>query len=101
MGVQTCTATMEISMTFLQKDRNQSTSRSRLTALGNIPKICIILPPGHLINHVHCCSTYKKTETGDNLDAPNRRMNTTNMVMKYADKCMEVEKIMMSKVQQF
>ena len=54
---------------------NKSTSTSSLTALGIISKVCIILPLGPLINHVHCCSTYKKTkqnktDTGKCLDVP-------------------------------
>lgn len=38
VGVQTCRVIMEISMTVPQEDGNQSTVRSRYTALGHIPK---------------------------------------------------------------
>ena len=37
VGVQTCIATMEISVMVPQEDANQSTPRSRYTALGHLP----------------------------------------------------------------
>ena len=54
VGVQTCTATLEISMAISQKIRKQFTSRPNNTAVGYIPKGCSIIPQGHvLFNYVH------------------------------------------------
>ena len=53
VGVQTCTATVEISIAVSHKIRNQSTSRSSGNTLGNIPKGYTIMPQGHLLNNVH------------------------------------------------
>ena len=52
VGVQTGTATMEISMAISQKSRKQSISRPNNT-LWHIPKGCSIIPQGHVLNYVH------------------------------------------------
>ena len=53
VGVQTCTATVEINVEVSQKTGNQPTSRSSYTTPGHIYKRCSILLQAHLINHVH------------------------------------------------
>ena len=55
MGVQTCTATLEISVTISQKIRKQSTSRPSNITFGYIPEGCSIIPQGHVLNYVHSC----------------------------------------------
>ena len=68
MGVQTCTAALEISMFFSQKIRNQSTSSPSNTTFGYIPKECSIIPYGHLLTCVHIMLFI--IEPGNNLDVP-------------------------------
>ena len=55
VGMQTCTAILEISMVVSQKIGNQSTSRSSNITIGHIPKGYSIISQGHLLNNV--CST--------------------------------------------
>lgn len=50
----TATVTMEINIEVPQRMGNQSTSRLSYLTLGYIPKIHFILPPGPLLNYVHC-----------------------------------------------
>ena len=52
VGIQTCTAILEISIVVSQKFGNQYTSRSSDTTLGHIPKGYSIIPQGHLLNCV-------------------------------------------------
>ena len=47
VGVQTCTAALEISMAISQKRRKQPTSRLSNTTFGYISKGCSIIPQGH------------------------------------------------------
>ena len=58
VGVKICTATMEISVLILQKDETHSTSGSRKTILGQIPKEHFILSGKHLLNLVYCHSVH-------------------------------------------
>ena len=51
--VQTCTATLEMSMVVSQKTGNQHTSRLSNTTLEHISKKCSIILWGHLHNYVH------------------------------------------------
>ena len=53
VGVQTCTATLEISMAVSQKIGNQPTLRPSNTTLEQIPKGCALIPQGHLLSCVH------------------------------------------------
>ena len=53
MGVQTCTATMEINMAIPQKIESLSTSRPIYTTLGHIPKGRSILPQEHVL--IYAC----------------------------------------------
>ncbi|ERE82814.1 hypothetical protein H671_2g7168 [Cricetulus griseus] len=53
VGMQTHTATLEISMVVPQENGIQSTSRSSNSTLRHIPKRCTIIQPGYLLNHVH------------------------------------------------
>ena len=57
VGVQTYTATMEISVAVPQNG-TLSTSRPRYITLGHIPKGHFILHPGHLFNYVNCYSVH-------------------------------------------
>ena len=54
VGVQNCTATLEINMVISQKIGNQPTSRPSNTTLGHITKGCAIILQGHF---VQLCST--------------------------------------------
>ena len=58
VGVQTCTATLEISMVISQKITKQPTSRPSETAFGYIPKGFSIIPQGHVLNYVHSSIIY-------------------------------------------
>lgn len=55
MGVQICTATMEINRDTeaLQNAENQSTSGHSYNIVGHIAKGRFILPQGHLLNSIH------------------------------------------------
>ena len=53
IGVQTFTATLEISVAVSQKTENQPTSGPSNIILGHIPKGCSLIPQGHLLYHVH------------------------------------------------
>ena len=74
VGVQTCTATVEISMAVPQEDGNQSTSRSSYTTHRHIAKACFILPQRYLFSHVHCCFVHnsEKMETAS-LNVPQQK----------------------------
>ena len=65
VGVQACTATMEISTAVPQEDRNRSTSRYTYRILGHMPKRQFILPQRHILNHIYCSSIHdsQKLET--------------------------------------
>ena len=52
-GMQTDTVALEISMLSSQKFRKQRTSRLRIITFGYIPKGCLIIPQGHVLNYVH------------------------------------------------
>ena len=54
LGVQTCTATMEINMVVPQKTENQSTLKPNYTILEHVPNGFFILPQEPLLNHIHC-----------------------------------------------
>ena len=53
VGVQTCTADLEISTMMSQKIRKQSTSRPSNTIVGYIPKRHSLIPQGHMLNYTH------------------------------------------------
>ena len=53
VGVQTCIATLEISMAISQKIRKQPTLRLSRTTFGYMPKGCSIIPQEHVLNYVH------------------------------------------------
>jgi hypothetical protein len=56
-------ATMEVNGVVPQEDEGCSTSRFSCTTLGHIPKGCLILPQGHLLNYVHCCCIRNSLES--------------------------------------
>ena len=53
VGVQTCTASMEINIAIFQKIGNQSTSRPSNTIFGHIAKGYSIIPQVHVLNYIH------------------------------------------------
>ena len=53
VGVQTGTASLDISMTISQKISKQSISRPINITFGYIPKECSIVPQEHVLNYVH------------------------------------------------
>ena len=53
VGMQTCAATVEISVAVSQEIGRQPTSGSSNTTLGNIPKRYPIILQKHLFNYVH------------------------------------------------
>ena len=56
--VQTCTGTLELSVSVSQKTKNQTTTKSSYTALRQIPKGCSITPQGHILSYVHSSYIY-------------------------------------------
>jgi hypothetical protein len=113
VGVRTCTGTTEISVGIPQKDENQSS----YVTLGHIPKGHSILPQGHLLNNVHCCSTHnsQKLETPkcpSTEDGFFKKRGTftqwsitqlfkkKNHIMKFSGKWMELGKEVLSEVTQ-
>lgn len=64
VGVQTCTPTMEISVSIPQKPGDRSASNSSYITFGHILKgLCIILKR-HLLIHAHQCPIHsQKLET--------------------------------------
>jgi hypothetical protein len=58
VGMQTCTATLEINSAASQKIGNSSTSRLSYTASGHKPKRCPTIPQGHLLNYAHSNFTH-------------------------------------------
>ena len=56
VGVQTCTAIMEISVMVPQEGSNQATSRTGYTSFK--PKGCLILLQSHLLNYIYYCARY-------------------------------------------
>ena len=53
VGMQTCAATVEISVAVSQETGSQPLSGSSNSTLGNIPKRCPIIIQKHLFNYVH------------------------------------------------
>ena len=53
VGVQTGTATLDISRAILQKMRKEPTSGPSNTTFGYIPKGCSVVPQEHVLNYVH------------------------------------------------
>jgi hypothetical protein len=54
IGVQACTATLEINMVVPQKIENQTTTKPSYKILGHIPLPTNLYPvTGHLPNYVH------------------------------------------------
>ena len=53
VGMQTCTTTLEISMTVSQKIGNQPTACPSNTTLEYKPRKCSTILQGHLFSNVH------------------------------------------------
>ena len=105
--VQTCSATLEITMVISQKIRKQSTSIASNTTLGYMPKGYSIVPQGHVLSYVHSsiiCNIQNLETTYMSL---NRRMDLkkkyiytmeyytpvkSNDILKFAGKKMDLKK---------
>ena len=57
VGMQTCAATVEISVAVSQETGSQPTSGPSNSTLGNIPKRCPIILQKPLFNYVHTSTT--------------------------------------------
>lgn len=68
MGIETCIATMKISVVVAQGAESRCASRSSYTHLGHIPKRCFLLLHSHLLNNIHCCSIHNNQKFGNHLD---------------------------------
>ena len=112
--MQTCTATLKISMSISQKIGNQPSSGSSSNVLGYIPKIYSVMLQRHLFNYVHSniiCNSQNLETTSMLL---NQRMDKENVaqlhirvllsskkkndILKFACKWMELEKNILSEV---
>ena len=116
VGVQTCTATLEISMEVSQKIWNHTTLRPSNTTLGHIPKGCTLMPQGHLFSHVFITALFAIARTWKQLGCllTKEQIKKTwciysmeyysivkkNGIFKFACKWMELEKPILSEVTQ-
>ena len=53
VGMQTCAATVEISVAVSQETESQSPSRPSYSTLWNVPKRCLTILQKYLFNYVH------------------------------------------------
>ena len=79
VGVQTCIATMEISVVVPQEDVNLPQDPP-IALLGIYSQRCFILPQRHLLNHVHCCSIHNSQTLKTTYMSLNRRTDKENAV---------------------
>ena len=79
MGMQTCTATVEINMVVPQKIRNQSTTGPSCTTCTQILKEHSILPPEHLCNYVHSDFIHNSQK----LETTQMSLNQREDILKY------------------
>ena len=114
VGVQTGTATLDISRLISQKIRKQPTSRPSNTTFGYISKGRSIIPQGHVLNYVHSIFNTQNLETTDmsldqNVDKEDvvhlhnevlhsRKKNTD--ILTFVGKWMNLENIILSEVTQ-
>jgi hypothetical protein len=66
VGLQAGTTTLEMNLEVPQKIGNGSTLRHSYTTLGNISKICSIMPQGNMFHYVHrglICDSQKLEST--------------------------------------
>jgi hypothetical protein len=80
VGLWTATTTLEINLEVPQKTGNISIWRPSNTTLGNIPKIWLTMPQGHMFHYVHSsivCDTQKLKTTQMSYQ---RRMDRENVV---------------------
>ena len=74
VGMQTCTANVEISVAVSQETGSQPPSRPSNSTLGNLPKRCPIILQKYLFNYVHS-STICNSQNLETAEVPlNRRM---------------------------
>ena len=60
VGVQTSIVILEVSVVVSQKNANRSTTKPSYTALGHIPKGCLVLSQGHIPNYAHSSFIHNK-----------------------------------------
>lgn len=104
--MQSCTATLEISVALSQKIGNPPTSRPSNTTPWHITKSCSTTPQVHLLNHVHrsiiCYSQNLEIPRCPAIEEWIKKMwyNYTieyyaavkdNIIMKFIDKWMDLE----------
>ncbi|KAL6031654.1 hypothetical protein STEG23_018075 [Scotinomys teguina] len=112
--MQIGTTTLESSMVNSQKIGNHSSSRPSHTTLGHILKECPVIPKGHMLNYVHssiiCNSQNWKQPRCPSTEEWIRKMwyiytmeyyaaEKNNDIMKFAGKWMELENVILSKIQ--
>lgn len=68
MGIETCIATVKISVVVAQEAESKCASRPTYTYLGHIPKRCFLLLHRHLLNNIHRCSIHNNQKFGNHLD---------------------------------
>ena len=74
VGMQTCAATVEISVAVSQENGSQPPSWPRKSTLGNIPKRCPIILQKYLFNYIHSCTICNSQKMETTLVLLNRRM---------------------------
>lgn len=80
MELQTCIATVEISMNIPQEAGNTSSSRSLCNTLGYILKECFILLQRQLLNSVHFSVIHNSHELETTSLSFNRGMDKENVM---------------------
>ena len=115
VGMQTCSATLEISMVLSQKTGNQSTLRPSYITCGHISKRCSIIPQGHVFI-MFIAALFVITGTWKQPRCPSTKewikkmwyvytmeyytAVKNNDIRKFEDKWMELEKIILNEVTQ-
>lgn len=70
VGMQVCTNSFEINMTFSQNIENQSTSRYICTNLGLLPKEFSSYHKRNFLNYIYKSTHFKSQNLKKKLDAP-------------------------------
>ena len=74
VGVQTCTAALEINMVVSQQNWKSIYLKTQLTNLGHILKGYLIIPQGHLFNYVRCSIVHNSQNLETTLMSFDQRM---------------------------
>jgi hypothetical protein len=80
VGLQACTATLEISLAVPQKIGHSTTGGSRNTSPGHISRRCSNWLEGHMLNYVHNCLIYNSQKLESTPMPLNRGMDRENVV---------------------